>query len=658
MLSKTQATEIEPASLELSKGQKKILPTRANPVHPQGNELTGKILNKDLEMEEPDTKSWGWFPVLSLSGGFGIFLVGLGDTIARDNSPWAENFFWVGLLFFLVPVAVRVSIYRVSQREAAGIIALEALGLYMVKVLHSPAGYTFFDEFLHYRTTSDILNSGHLFSPNPLLPVSPLFPGLEIATTALVNLTGLSIFHAGIVLIGAARLVMSLGLFILFKSFTNSVRIGLLSTLFYSANSNFVFFDAQFSYESLALPLMIFSLVALQRRSKDAKQANFKQGLAVLAGVVALVLTHHVTSYLFAAILSLWFLVTLWLNRKGYPAKGPGWFPLITFGICISWLIIEASPTIVYISPLVTDTVGGFLNFLSGQGSPRKLFQSGNGQGLPLEEQVLVYVSIIIILAALVYGLFFLWRVKLRNSLLITLILIAVCYPVTLGLRLLGPASAWQISNRSSAYIFIGLGFILTLFLGRLHTTKHKLYISAATVVIFITLVFSGIISGWSASARLPWPYLPGADVRSVEPQSVETATWTLENLGPDNRFIADRFNGQLLESYGQQHVVNELADKVSISGIFLSPTIGPDQLTIIKQAKIGYILVDMRLTQVKNPLAGYFFESWEQQVAHFKTPIDPGLLTKFDLLPYFERVYQSKDISIYKVKDEVFNQS
>ncbi|MGO8477736.1 hypothetical protein ACC739_38260, partial [Rhizobium ruizarguesonis] len=52
------------------------------------------------------------------------------------------------------------------------------------------------DEFLHWATVKDILEAGRLFLPNPLLPVSPLYHGLELITSALVNLSGLSVLAA------------------------------------------------------------------------------------------------------------------------------------------------------------------------------------------------------------------------------------------------------------------------------------------------------------------------------------------------------------------------------------------------------------------------------------------------------------------------------
>ena len=69
------------------------------------------------------------------------------------------------------------------------LVILLGLALYAVKVLHSPTGFTHFDEFLHWRSALDVVERQRLFVPNSLLPISPHYPGLEIVTLApLTNL--------------------------------------------------------------------------------------------------------------------------------------------------------------------------------------------------------------------------------------------------------------------------------------------------------------------------------------------------------------------------------------------------------------------------------------------------------------------------------------
>ena len=72
------------------------------------------------------------------------------------------------------------------------------IAFYLVKYLSSPTVFTFGDEYIHLRNTQNILQSGHLFGYNPLLPSAAYYPGLAAATAGLVSITGLSTFAAGL----------------------------------------------------------------------------------------------------------------------------------------------------------------------------------------------------------------------------------------------------------------------------------------------------------------------------------------------------------------------------------------------------------------------------------------------------------------------------
>ncbi|MFN8568878.1 MAG: hypothetical protein U0Z44_15485 [Kouleothrix sp.] len=103
---------------------------------------------------------------------------------------------------------------------------LAGLGLYLIKLLRSPLAFTFPDELQHWRTINNILEQGRLFAWNPILPISPLYPGLENATSAIISLSGLPIFPAGALLIGVVRLVLMLSLYLLFEVLGRSPRTG------------------------------------------------------------------------------------------------------------------------------------------------------------------------------------------------------------------------------------------------------------------------------------------------------------------------------------------------------------------------------------------------------------------------------------------------
>lgn len=251
-------------------------------------------------------QGWGWLPALSLVAALGVLAVALADNSARMNAPMAEPLFWIGLVVLFAPIAARLAMPGLTRRESIGLVVILGLGLYLVKVLYSPLGFTLFDEFLHWRTADDIVRSSHLFHENPMLPVSPLYPGLENATNALMSLSGLTIFQAGVIVLGVARLVMVLALYLSYEEISQSSRVAGIGAALYMANPNFLFFDAQFAYESLALPLTLMILFVLARWQRTPMGRRAGLGLIAALGVLAVVVTHHVTAYMLTAILIVW----------------------------------------------------------------------------------------------------------------------------------------------------------------------------------------------------------------------------------------------------------------------------------------------------------------------------------------------------------------
>ncbi len=78
---------------------------------------------------------------------------------------------------------------------------------YLLKVNYTPLGFAFNDEFLHWRGTTNMLQSGKLFELNYGLPIGTHYPGIEEVTSALISATGLSVFEAGLMVAGVAHLL-------------------------------------------------------------------------------------------------------------------------------------------------------------------------------------------------------------------------------------------------------------------------------------------------------------------------------------------------------------------------------------------------------------------------------------------------------------------
>ncbi|MFL5804820.1 MAG: hypothetical protein ACJ8CR_24135 [Roseiflexaceae bacterium] len=599
---------------------------------------------------------WGWLPALSLLGACGVLLVALAHTSARYDVPWAQPLYWLALVVLFTPLATRLIMPGISRQEAIGLVVFLGLAISFVKLLQSPLMFTFFDEFLHWRTANDILRSGHLFKENSLLPVSPLYPGLELATTAVANLTGLSIFGAGVVVGGVARVVVALALYLFYEQVSGSVRVAGIASAIYMGNPHFVIFDAQFAYESLGLAFLLTILLALLRSQRA--QGSARVGLNVVAVLClwSLVATHHATSYTTAVFLILWAGITA-MYKRWFGATQPGmiWVAILAIVANVLWLVGVASITIGYLAPHLQGAIVSVLNLIAGEGSDRELFKSNNGIVTPLLEKLVGLGAPGLIMLCLPVGLMSFWRTARKDATAFMLALGALTYPVTLAMRLTG--GGWEVSARSSVFVFLPLAFILALGIehlwlpGPLARLKPLLErVKPPLFALFVAVLFcGGIIAGWSPWARMPWPYTVGADTRSIEPQGLAAAAWASAYLGPDNRIAADRINMTLMGTYGEQRMITNLIDGVSISGIFLAQRLGPNEREALHKGRIHYIVVDRRVSTAL-PLDGHYYEGWEKMIVPYSGPISPAVLGKFDTMPSVSQVFDSGDIKLYDV--------
>lgn len=627
------------------RGEKRVMVTLTTK-----NDSTESLRGGDLVATTSDAKSWGWLPALSLIGALGLLLVALANTGARNDAAWSESLFWMGLLVLFAPIASRLASSGPSERERIGLVAILGLGIYFVKLLHSPLSFTFHDELLHWRTANDILQSGHLFQDNPLLQVSALYPGLEIVTSMLISLSGLKVFSAGVVVIGLARLVLVLALYLFYKEISNSPRVAGIASLLYMTNPSFLFFDAQFAYESLALTFAALILWTTARRACVPDSDRTGLTWAALLGLGAVVITHHVTSYALVTFLMLWTMVAFYGNHfKGWHQLSPGWITLLALVMVLTWLVYVANIAIGYLGSFLAEVVREIIRLIAREGSGRQLFCGLVGEVAPMWEQLTGYVSVILILLGLPLGLFQIWKRHRTNIVALALAAGALAYPVSQVLRF--TPFGLQVAGRIPAFLFLAIAFVLAVgFLENRLSHRPDWTLSAAFSACVAVIFVGGVIIGWPRWARLPGPYLVVADTRSIEPQGVAAAEWVRAFLGPDNRIAADRINGLLMVSYGEQRPVTASYDWVNVPAMFFSSELGAVEHAILQRGGIRYVIVDRRLSSGL-PMAGVYFEFGEPNTFQHRTPIDLAALVKFDGLENVSRLFDSGDIVIYDVE-------
>ena len=606
---------------------------------PRGRVIAGQARVRKLAL--------GWLAPLCLVATVGLVLVSIADGGARSGQAWSEPLFWLGLLTIFVPITGRLFFNDPARVEQIGLVSALGICLYLVKIFHSPVGFTFHDEFVHWRNVQNAITGGHLFARNPVLPVSGDFPGLTSVTAATAQLAGIPVFTAGLIVVGLARLVAVLSVYLLYETVGGSSRVAGIGAALYAANPGFVFFDAQFSYESLALPLAAMTLLILARRSHDRPQRHAWSALAVL-GIGSVVVTHHLTSYILAGLLSVWAIAGLFHRRQRVQENGVALFALLTWVAAAAWLIFVASVTVNYLFPQVATATRQVISLVAGESTGRQLFRSYGGNVSPLWEQLVAYLSTVLILVGLPFGLFQVWRRYRRQAAALALGLVALAYPASFPFRLTrGGAEA---ANRSNEFLFLGIAFVLAVGIAELWLVRRQEWHKVALALTSAAIIFvGGVILGFAPWARLPGPYLVSADSRSVEPEGITAAQWARSYLGDNNRILADRTNALLMVGVGGQRPITGYGDGIPTFRVVLSSKLEASELAIIREAALRYVVIDTRLAWGL-PATGVYFERAEPDAARITFPIDPRDFSKFDSNTSIARLFDSGHIVIYDV--------
>ena len=250
---------------------------------------------------------------------------------------------------------------------------------------------------------------------------------------------------------------------------------------------------------------------------------------------------------------------------------------------------------------------------------------------------------------SLPFGLLSIWHQHRHNALAVMFGITSLAYPITQVFRFTN--FGVEITDRAAAFLFLPIACVLTIFITHFWPTRKLSWKATSLITCAISAVFLGgvILEGGPDWANQPGPYLVVADTRSVEPEGIQAASWALSRLGPDNQVATDRINQVLMSTFGDQRIVTSLNDNVDISPVFFSSQFGSQDVAILRQVRIRYLVIDLRLSTAL-PLEGFYFEPDEPDAYRLTSPISRDALTKFSTIPQINRVFDSGDIVIYDV--------
>lgn len=582
-------------------------------------------------------------PATVLAVGIGLLLCSVANALSRAADP-AIGIYWLGLLLIALPIFYRLTSRQASPRERLMLVLLMGLSLYLVKVMRDSPVFTFSDEQVHAFNAVQIDKTDALFKANPILEVTPYYPGLEAATTALMKLTGLSVYPAGIILAGVARLVMLASLFLLFERVSGSARAAGLGVAIYAGNFNFLFWSAQYSYESLALPLLLMTMMALAEREASPKTALRAWGVPILLAIAAIVVTHHLTSYatvgfLLALAIAYWFVQRTWRPPNPWP------FALAAAAMAGFWLIVVASSTVGYLTPVLSSAFDAIGNTIGGEDEPRALFE-GSGptvEPTPLAGKAIAVLAILLLAAALPFGLREIYRRHGKKPFALIFSIAAVAFFGTLALRL--APLAWETGNRLSEFLFVGLAFTLSLaFAAALSRFKDRVQWRLAAAGAIALIFIGGAISGWPWDSQLAKPMRISADGRTIPSPSLSAAEWSREHI-EGGRFAAANADAGLLLVPGEK--VAKAGSKPAIEDVLDAESFEGWELPLLRRNDLRYVVADRREASA-DTLRGHFFATEEPNSETWKAP---STTAKFNQVPGVSRIYSNGAITIFDLE-------
>jgi hypothetical protein len=585
----------------------------------------------------------GWLAPIVFLAGVGLVLCSIANAASRATEAPSPLIYWAGILVIALPIFYRLTSQDASPWERLALVCLLGLSLYGVKLVRDAPLFSFSDELIHAYSSNQVSQHHHLFNHNPILEISRYYPGLEGATSSLRSLTGLSSFGAGAIVIGAARLTMSSAMFVLFWRVSRSARIAGIGTAIFTGNFNYLFWSAQYSYESLALPLLMMVLLAAVEVELAPRLARGAWRLLAAIGVAAIVVTHHVTSYAVIAILALLSAAGAVVNRTRRGVPNPWPLALLAILLTTGWLFVVASATVGYLSPVLGDALTATLHTAAGEAPARQLFQGETSTvgPTPLPARALALLAIILLFAGLPFGLRTCWRRYRQQPVAWIFALAAIGFFGALALRL--APEAWETGNRASEFLFVGLAF--TLGCAGLEAWRPRFlpWLGRALMAVAMAVVLvGGAITGWPWDSQLALPVRAhAADGGTIYSPPLAMARWANERV-PGGVFAALTADARLLLDPGRKVVLSDFT--ADVTEIIPDPELLSWEVPLMRQHGIRYVVADQRVI-ANDGIRGYYFSLRDSP----RNALLPrSAVTKFEGAQGVSRIYDNGSIVVF----------
>jgi hypothetical protein len=586
--------------------------------------------------------------VICATTGLGLCGEGLAMAVAPRHPEAGQALFFVAIV---VPFTIFLTVLMVPRLGALRQITVAILGLYpaMVNRMSSPLVLAGYDEHQHAQSLINLLLGSGLFSPNPTLPVSPYYPGLELFTGVTIRLTGLPIVLVETLVVLLCRLLLVLIIYHCALLVSPSRRGASLVVAFYAVSSHFYSFDAGFAYETLALTLGLGGVFLLRRAQPADHAASRRLFFFASLVLIATVVAHHATSWMVLAFLIAWAAVSPKGERKLLVRAA------VVMGAAVAiWTATVATRLVVYFVPILSTALQSARAFLGGT-SQHHIFGASGGTPPPAhwERAVLVVYTLSCTFAALACAWIMLSRAfHNRDGMLGLLGFLNLAFPLTAASHF--DPSVGELGDRAASFLFLPLALSCALIIQRhprvtrrpagphnpLFRPAMLIALIGGTAIVYLGGTLLGSNPDYS---RLPGPYLPSADIRTQDPETLAAVHWAGRHLPTGSTVIADRVPAVILGSQQLWPLSTPQRGFVPAQ-LYFSNAWGPQQTAIVKGLHADYLYVDTRLTD-SLPYVGYYFS---QRETAKPTRITMADVAKFAHVPGLKAVYHHGPVTIY----------
>ena len=593
------------------------------------------------------------FPLIALLSSVGTLAVAAAYAAGREGWPYLSALFWPGQLLVYVPIALRAYSPRLTaSAEGFALLLLLFVQQTLLFRMYSPLALKFPDELQHWRGTVNVIQSGRLDQANYSLPVAVHYPGLEALGGAVSASTGLSLTATAFIVAALLHLLLVCALYVLCLRIRADWRVATLACVIYAANPLFMFFDAMYIYQSLALPFLLLAVWALRLLRLPGHAAGRWVVLLIAIGMVTV--SHHVTSFVMVALLGSLAAAGLrrpWPGRQLRPAAA--W--LIATAAVLAWVLLVARDVFGYLAPVAAhlgDSATGLLHGQLGGTAPAASVAE------PLDERLATIGALGILAFLVVRGSRDLWPERHAEPWTLPLIGGALLIFVAGGLRFVASDGA-ELSGRASTFIYIPVALVAAIVLHDIrrrgldhHDTGRRglaLLDRATPVVAAAVILMGGVASGWPpAWDRLPGPHLAAGFERSVDPQGIAAAEWALSAIGPGHRWAGDLTAYTLLATIGDQNTVRGVAVLFDGRGADAAAS------SFVKRQDIEFLAVDLR-DSMQLPASGAYFPI-DPNAGRYSSPLPRTDLTAPDRVTGVSLIYDSGDIDLYDLRGSAYD--